>query len=625
MNLDDVEHLREGWDFEAKAAAGRHGRGEIPASMWETYSAMANTSGGLILLGAKERKDRSLDVRGVVDIDKVETELWNVLENREKVSVNLLRQPDVQRIDVGGATALLLQIPMASRQDRPVYINNSWENGTYIRVHEGDRRLGSEAARRMVADAVKDRDAGIVEDYTLADLNGESVARYREFFRARRPDHPFLREDNAGFLVRVGAVRRSRRGDGALRPTWAGLYMLGEEASLREVLPYWRLSFKELPDDPGDTRRWLDRVHPDGTWNANVFEFYLRAIVKLHDGLKVPFQLEQGQYRKDETPVHQALREALVNTLVHADYQGTTGIRVTKRRSGFEFINPGLLLVSSEQLWHGGLSEPRNPTLHHLFSLLQLGEREGSGGPAMRAIWRAQSWRVPLVWEDMEHLETHLRLPLESLLPDSAVERLIEHFGGRFTSLDRLGRVILVTAEVEGSTNHARIRELSDEHSRDITLKFQELVRQGLLESSGNTRGVTYSIGAAPDFPLFDERVRAEVGDSSKRQTYNRSSDANVASSDANVASGQSALAAVRSSRRAPKALVEEAIVEACRDDFATVDEIANAVGRAASTVRIHFLPRLVRDGRLEMRFPDSPTHQDQAYRAVSRTPEGDE
>ena len=133
MTTDEIDKLREGWDFEAKLAAGRDGRGAVPDSVWETYSAMANTSGGLILLGAKERRDGSLDLRGVVDPERVESELWNLIQNPQKVSANILRRHDVERLQIGDASLLLIRVPKAEREDRPVFVNGSWERGTYLR------------------------------------------------------------------------------------------------------------------------------------------------------------------------------------------------------------------------------------------------------------------------------------------------------------------------------------------------------------------------------------------------------------------------------------------------------------------------------------------------------------
>ncbi len=680
MTTDEIDKLREGWDFEAKLAAGRDGRGAVPDAVWETYSAMANSAGGLILLGARERRDGSLDLRGVADPDRVESELWNLIQNPQKVSANILRRDDVERLRIGDATLLLIRVPKAEREDRPVFVNGSWERGTYLRVHEGDRRARPEVARRMLADAIKGRDANRLVDYTVGDLHPASVRRYREYFASRRPEHTFLEKDDAGFLEAIGAARRERSESSTLRPTWAGLWMLGDEASIREVLPHWHLSFKELPDEPDDRRRWLDRVHPDGTWNANLFEFYLRTIVKLHGGLKVPFAVEQGQYRVDETAVHLAVREALVNTLVHADYQGTTGVRVVKRRSGFEFVNPGLMLVTSEQVWKGGVSEPRNPALQRLFGLLQLGEREGSGGPAMRMAWREQHWRAPRIWEDTEHAETHLRLPLESLLPDWAARDLVQRWGAHFTSQDELGRLILVTAEVERSVDHERIRELSDAHPREITLKLQQLVRQGLLDASGGVRNKAYAPCGRSPLPLFSgvdtkDRDQARGPGIEMHRTFNdrgddhssaanvhtsaanvHTSDANVHTSDADVHTSDAnvhtpaaqahtstddappaapeqappeggtalhgpALRRVQRRPKAPRSWIEAAILEYCSSEYRTAQAIADAIGRSKGSVKSRYLPALVASRRIEARYPQSPNHPAQAYRARSPEP----
>ena len=53
----DLESLQEGFDIELKKAVGRDGKGKLPNSVWETYSAMANTEGGYIILGAEEKQN----------------------------------------------------------------------------------------------------------------------------------------------------------------------------------------------------------------------------------------------------------------------------------------------------------------------------------------------------------------------------------------------------------------------------------------------------------------------------------------------------------------------------------------------------------------------------------------
>ncbi|MCB9740838.1 MAG: putative DNA binding domain-containing protein, partial [Deltaproteobacteria bacterium] len=501
----DLASLREGWDFEAKLAGGRDGLGAVPASFFESYSAMANTDGGTIVLGARERSDGLFEVAGIVEIDRVEQDLWNQLDNRQKVSANVLRRQDVRREVVDGHTLLVIDVPRAERRARPVFLNGNpllaWR-----RSGEGDRRCSEAEVRRMLADASDEPvDGQILEGFGIDDLDHETVAAWRNRFSARSPDHPFLAVDLPQMLQKIGAWRRDRR-SGVEGLTVAGLLMFGQERAILDRFPSYQLDYRHLADDPA--QRWIDRVTNDGTWSGNVFDFYRKVFPRLTDDLRVPFGLNEAMQRVDTTPVREALRESLLNALIHADYSGTRGIRIFRRRGGYELVNPGTLRVRWNEARSGNASDPRNPSLQKLFQLLGLGERAGSGVPRILQAWRDQHWRPPELFEDFDNNETRLVLSIESLLPEATVAELDARFGQRFRALSEAGRIAVVTAAAEGRVSNRRLQEVLDEHPRDLTYLLGDLVREGLLRPHGERSGRWYSLaegyGAPHQASLFD-------------------------------------------------------------------------------------------------------------------------
>ena len=113
----------------------------VPVDAWKTYSAFANTYGGLSLLGVHEdlkEKDISkrFTITGVDDADKIRKDFWNIVNNPEKVNVNLLIDEDVETIAIDSKTIVAIRIPQADYNTRPVYINNNPIKGTFIRNHE---------------------------------------------------------------------------------------------------------------------------------------------------------------------------------------------------------------------------------------------------------------------------------------------------------------------------------------------------------------------------------------------------------------------------------------------------------------------------------------------------------
>lgn len=124
--------------------------------------------------------------------------------------------------------------------------------------------------------------------------------------------------------------------------TLAGILMFGCERSiLEDALPYYQLDYQErLSKDP--ETRWTYRLTLDGKWEPNLFNFYYRVYSRLVNDINVPFQLDRDAvWRGDH--VHEALREALVNFLVHADHVYTRLIVVTKVTNSILFSNPGRL------------------------------------------------------------------------------------------------------------------------------------------------------------------------------------------------------------------------------------------------------------------------------------------
>lgn len=373
--LDRFESLKEGNRLEFKLA-----QGGFPKSFWETYSAFANTAGGVIVLGVEETSSGARAV-GVSDPDALVQDLWNGLNNPQRVSANLLVDSDISVEQVDGAEVVVVKVPRADRLQRPVYINNSMNVGAYRRNGEGDYHCPMEAIRAMVRDSFDgaiDRD--IVDGAGLDALNGDSVRRYRNEFGSIRLNHPWIDLTDEEFLVRLGAIARSND-DGALHPTKAGLLMFGEAWRIVDSFPNYFLDCRRI----SGTRRWDDRVTSDsGDWSGNVYDFWNKAYLMLCEGLPRPFELSPSMSRIDDTPQHRAVREGLTNALVHADYCGRTGVVAIRRNSTVEFSNPGSLRLPAEVVQGGGVSDPRNKTLMTMFNLIGRGDKAGSGFDVFR-------------------------------------------------------------------------------------------------------------------------------------------------------------------------------------------------------------------------------------------------
>lgn len=377
--------------------------------------------------------------------------------------------------------------------------------------------------------------------------------------------------------------------------TRAGLLMFGSMRAIKEAFPNYMLDYQERPEAKTEAR-WVDRFTLDGSWSGCVFDFYRQVIRKLTADLKVPFQME-GDQRLDDTPVHKALREALVNTLVHADYSGRASVLVVKRPDMFGFRNPGLMRVPVDIAISGGESDCRNRLLQDMFRFIGLGENAGSGLPKIFHGWSSQHWREPTLREKFEPSDqTLLELHMLSLVPEKVLDELRGELGEAvFDGLSENDRLVLVTAHVETTVDHRRMMEIMDIHPKDLTALFAGLVEKNLLDQDGSGRGTVY-------FLLADRDDALEV------------SSGGLGVSSGGLVELEEIAAEVAGKKKAPKTVVESTILKLCHKRALTLDELSALLNRSVDCIRKDYLQPMIRDKRLRYRYPTSPQHPKQAY-----------
>ena len=405
LDFFNIEKYKESNRLEAKAAAVG-----LPKSLWATYSAFANTNGGIILLGVTEDAQHQLHVEGVNDADALVIDFWNIINNQSKISINVLNDKDVIVREFDGKKIIIISVPRAQRYDKPIYLDGNLFS-SYKRNGEGDYRCTKEVIQAMLRDASpKTQDMLVLGNMNLDVFDKDTIKRYRIRMQGIRPGHVWEALEDVDFLYRIGAVGRDA--DGKLHPTAAGLLMFGYEYEIVREYPHFFLDYREKLDV--DTR-WSDRfVSSSGDWSGNIYDFYFRVYNRIAQSVKVPFALD-GISRIDDTELHKALREALANTLINADYYGNTGVVIERNITSITMTNAGTFRIDLGEAINGGISDPRNSGLIKMFSLINIGERAGSGLPMIFKAWTGTDFAMPDITEKENPDRVCLILPVESL------------------------------------------------------------------------------------------------------------------------------------------------------------------------------------------------------------------
>lgn len=410
--------LNESQLLEFKEAAGG-----LPEDMWETYSAFANAEGGEIVLGVHEDKvTHVFSLVGVADASSLADSIWTLVRNPKMVGRDVLLSDSVSVVSRDGMDFVVVAVPRAERDERPVevYDRRSKSFIAYVRRGTVDQRASSDDLDQMRYDRAAEADRKPLNDFSLDCLCPDTLQRYRMVFAGNKPSSPWNSDSNDDFLYHIGAVSKGR--DGGLHPTKAGLIAFGYEYEITRYRPQFLLDYRE---ETSGKSRWDDRVcSQSGDWSGNAIDFYLTVTERMLRYFKAPFSPGEGGVRHNaESPVTEAVNEAIANAIAHAHYGSAASVKVVLSPGELEVTNTGDFLIDRRVAIAGGFSETRNPTLMRILSLIGATDRAGSGLQTIWSIWKDLFDQEPQLDEFHAPAYVRLSLPLAGAADGGSYER----------------------------------------------------------------------------------------------------------------------------------------------------------------------------------------------------------
>ena len=616
--LESLTLLDENERIEAKRAQ------DVGKSLLETICAFANEpgmDGGWLLLGVAPDEQALFPgyaVEGVTDPDKLSADIAS-----QCASVfNMPLRVDIRTESLEGKPVIVVSVTEAAPQAKPIYFKSTGlPRGAFRRIGSTDQRCTEDDLEALYASRQHESfDAGLVAGAELDDLDEKVIADYRAARAEANPDAEELRWADLELLQALNAVRRDA--SGAWKPTVAGLLLFGTAVALRRSFPMTRVDYIRVPG-----REWVP--HPERRFDtvelrAPMFSLLRRIQAAILDDLPKSFGLEEGQLQRSDQPVIplRALREVLVNALMHRSYRAHAPVQVIRYANRLEIRNPGFSLKSRDHLGEPG-SMSRNPHIAAVLHETRFAETKGSGIRAIREAMDKAGLVPPLFESDRGQDQFSVFFFFHHFLGEEDLRWL-----GQFRDL-HLGNEdarALVVAREAGGIDNATYRALNKVDTLTASNALRRLRDAGLLSQQGKgsatwyqptgkltkTDGLSSDLGALSSKP---EGLSSNPGALSSNPEALSSNLAPARAALLNELPGELAARVGGIGQRHQPDRVRDLVVDLCAHRSWRVDELALLLQRNPEFIRQSYLRPLLAQQRIAMTLPDTPNSPLQAYR----------
>ncbi|MFS8100537.1 putative DNA binding domain-containing protein [Lentzea alba] len=484
-----IERLRrtgaEMSEVEVESSAGG-----LPRSAAETMSEFANTNGGTLVLGLDEA-DGFRPVH-LADPAKLRDDLAALASDCLHPPLRIA----VEVVELEGMPLVVAEIDPLPSDHRPCYVDSKGiATGSYVRVGDGDRRMTQAEIGLAIANRGQPRyDLEAVPEAVIGDL--DRVAFGRTIERVRQTSRAFRDMDEVTALERLRVLVRTE--NGTLVPSLGGLLTFG-------VYPqqhFPQLTVSVVVYSGAETG---PRFDDNPVIRGPIPELVSETMAVLRRHMRVRTHVDGSGRREQLDYPMEAVREAVVNALLHRDYSGgTRGTQVQIE------LHPDRLLVRSpgglfgpvvlEDLGTEGVSSSRNAFLASLLSDTYLpasdglvAENRASGVPAMIRELQRSGLARPIFRNFANRFEVEFS---RSELLDPATRQWLAQL--REPGLTQLHELALATMYHGRPISNAALRQFGASQS-DATSVLRDLVNKGLAVRTGGRRYATYSLGASAE------------------------------------------------------------------------------------------------------------------------------
>lgn len=461
------------------------GGSESTHSIMETVCAYSNEpglGGGYILLGVAEDNTtlfHQYKTVGVNDLDKFQRDFSTQCADMFNSPV----RPKLEIETVNKHSVIKVWVDELPASQKPLYFKSDrLPKGAFRRIGSTDQRCTEDDLRVFYHD-YNTYDQTPVKGATIKDIDENAIKRYRALREKVNPEAEELTFSDAELLQSLGCVNKENPNELNI----AGLLLFGTNKLHRSTFPMWRVDYIRVPGN-----KWVE--DPDNRFTTidmrgSLILMLYRLIDAINTDLPKGFLLPDNTVQAEATGLPlKALREAIVNALMHRSYREHRPTQIIRYNNRIEIINPGFSLKSEENLGQPG-SETRNPFIAAIFHETNLAETKGSGIRAMRRLMQDAHLVPPTFESSRENNEFVSRLLLHNFLDEKDLIWL-----QRFEKLklnDSQKQALIFIREVGAIDNHT-YRQMADCDTMKASQDLRDLKTHNLLSSKGKGKSTYY-------------------------------------------------------------------------------------------------------------------------------------